>query len=107
MVAPTERRARSAMRGDQGKPISRCCAGDSSPSATALTYTRRVHQRQFAVAGRQRLVHADRRQLALDRLAQQAVLAHREAVARRQLQREVVGVEGLHARVGSALGVAL
>ena len=39
MVAPTERRARSAMRSDHGKPISRCCAVDSSPSATALTYS--------------------------------------------------------------------
>jgi hypothetical protein len=36
MVAPTERRARSAMRSLQGKPISRCCAALSVPSATAV-----------------------------------------------------------------------
>ena len=31
IVAPTERRARSTMPSDQGKPISRCCAGLSLP----------------------------------------------------------------------------
>ena len=33
-VAPTERRARSAMAGLHGKPISRCSAGSKLPVAT-------------------------------------------------------------------------
>ncbi len=38
MVAPTERRARSTMRSDHGKPISRCCAADVVPSMTAAIH---------------------------------------------------------------------
>ena len=48
-----------------------------------------VRQRQFAVAGRRRLGHAHAGQRGLGGLAQQPVLGHREAVARRQRQHEV------------------
>ena len=33
-----ERRERSTMRSDHGNPISRCCAGDRAPSATAAIH---------------------------------------------------------------------
>lgn len=37
MVAPTERRERSTISGDHGKPISRWRASSSRPSATSVT----------------------------------------------------------------------
>ncbi len=74
------------MRSDQGKPISRCCAALVVPSTTAPIQAGVVRQRQFAVAGRIRLGHAQRGQVALDGLAQQPVLGHRKTVARWQRQ---------------------
>ena len=35
MVPPTERRARSTMAGDHGRPMARCAGAGSSPASTA------------------------------------------------------------------------
>ena len=64
-----------------------------------LDITRRVDQCQLALAGRRRLGQPHLGQLSQHRVPQQAVLVHRETVACRQRQDEVVGVVGAHGSI--------
>ena len=61
--------------------------------------SRRVRERQFTLRSRQGRTQLHARQFNQP-LAQQPVLRHREAMARRQRQNELIGVEGLHRGVG-------
>ena len=63
-----------------------------------------MHQRQFAIAGGGRLVHAQLRLFTGQTITQQPVFGHRKAMARRQWQNKVVGVKGMHAQ-GSRAGL--
>jgi hypothetical protein len=59
-----------------------------------------VRERELAVARGRRRLHLQAGQ-PFESVAQQAVLRHREPMARRQRQHELIGVEGVH---GAILG---
>ena len=72
------------------------CRGVQRAGLDGLDVRRQMDQRQFAIAGRQRLAQPHLRQFGREALAQAAVLGHGKAVAAGQGQDEVVGVESVH-----------
>jgi len=87
---------REASRMVSAAPVSNSEEAIERALRNALDVGRRMHQRQFPVAGSRRLEKADRRQLGRQAIAQAAVLAHGKAVPFGQGQYEMVGVIGVH-----------
>ena len=89
MVAPADRRERSAIASLHGKPISRMACGSTLPSLMAGNPLRGVGQRHVAFAGARRLERLHRGKMLQEPLAQQRVLPHRKPVPAGQSQHEV------------------
>jgi hypothetical protein len=95
MVAPVERSERSTIAGLHGKPSSRCSLAEGA-GVDALDVVGVVGEGELLAGGGGRDVQVAEPGR-LDPLAQPRVLGHREAVARRERQHELIGVEDLHA----------
>ena len=99
MVAPTDRRERSTICGDHGKPMRRWMSGAHRAIGDGVDVAGVVNQPQIVPRRRRRFVQIVRRDDAFgeDALAQPRVLRHRELVSLRQRQHEVIGVKRSHA----------
>ena len=95
------RGARLTMKKAARQAQTRFALGGGTQSAVLdrLDVGRRMHQRQLAVAGRQRLLEADHGTLQCQSLTQAPVLGHGKSMPRRQRQDELGGVEDMHAPI--------
>ena len=100
IVAPTERRARSTICGDHGKPMRRCASRDSVPRdrLRRIGACAPAAGRPSSPAGPRAGPRRVTMRFGEQPLAQARVLGHRETVALGQRQDEGVGVVATHAR---------
>ena len=106
MVPPTERRDRSTICTDHGKPMRRCSSRVSCAISHPDHVVRRVHPQQVGPGGGMRFMQLlDGEDAVLDDACPQpGVLVHREAVPVGKGQHEVIAIERVHAGTAGTQG---